>query len=365
MSRPTNAVSRSITYFRGNLRLRKRPLAYVGGWLGQKNLGDEALFLAGQHLFADWSLWPFDGSRTLTRLLRQVPLTLNGLLAGGTMINRCPEYLDIARLFFGGERRLYVLGTGVADPRFWEGRGDFRNMLGDWQGLLNECGYVGVRGPRSAELLTDAGVKNVEVVGDPVVAFAEDEPARDVVPNTLGLNIGYDHGNQWGDEKTLAGEFLLLAKQAVKAGWKVKWFVVFPRDLEMTRQIAEESGTADNICPIYHDWRHYLREVRSMSTFAGMKLHATMLSTCAYVPSLMVEYDPKCFDYMASIGEGAAVKRTDRFRADEAWDLLKGWNANRAARSKELYTAVNSLKRFQARKAAEVAKMMTLNLTRN
>lgn len=281
------------------------------------------------------------------------------------MINRCQEYLDIAKSFTNGARDLHVFGTGVADPVFFERRGDFVNMLPQWGEFLNECGYVGVRGPRSAELLADAGVSKVEVVGDPVIAFAYDTPCSEFCPGTLGLNIGYDHGNQWGDAKLLAAEFSKLARTAIDAGWRVKWFVVFPRDMEMTRQLAEATGTGGEICAEYVDPVRFMEQVRTISVFAGMKLHATMLAACAYVPSLMVEYDPKCMDFMRSIGQGGSVVRTDRFNAAEVWQTLSAWNDARTAESRAIFEAVSSLRRKQSQKARELTGVMQSNFAKN
>ena len=40
---------------------RRQRVAYVGGWRGHGNLGDEALFVAMQGLFERFLLVPFDG----------------------------------------------------------------------------------------------------------------------------------------------------------------------------------------------------------------------------------------------------------------------------------------------------------------
>jgi polysaccharide pyruvyl transferase WcaK-like protein len=363
--RSAQILKKSSDYFRNNLGAKKQGLAYVGGWLGKKNIGDEALFDAVKNLFSEFSLWHFDGSRTIATLLDRFPLTSNGLFAGGTLINRCAEHFQVADRFLRAGRKLYIFGTGVADPDFWEGRADFQSTMNDWKELLNRCGYVGVRGPRSAELLADAGVRNVEVVGDPVIAFADEEPALEIEPNSIGFNIGYNHGNQWGDERLLPEEFLALAKLAKQANWSIKWFVVFPRDLEITEQLALATGTQDNIVCIYQDAKAYMKEVRSMSTFIGMKLHATMLATCTHVPSVMLEYDPKCLDFMKSIGQGASVIRTDRFAAVRAWDLLQGMNAGRRSHSQAIHKGIHSLQQFQLSKSRAVAELLNSNSKTN
>lgn len=358
ISRQIEIVRKSADFLRHNSGVGGRPLAYVGGWLRRSNLGDEALFQAAERLFPGFSLWHFDGSRTLTHLLNRIPRTTQGLYAGGTLINRCPEYLELGELFLRRGRRLSVFGTGVADPDFWTGRGDFVDMLDRWKPFLERCEFVGVRGPRSAELLADAGVRGVEIVGDPAIAFAGDEPAAGWEPDSLGLNVGYAHGNQWGAEQAMQQEYVALAKMAKAVGWRVRWFVVFPRDLAITRDLAAASGTAESIHIEYASPARFVQAARSVATFVGMKLHATLLAICAGVPSLMVEYDPKCMDFMASIDQRDAVVRADRFGAGAAWDLLTSWNSDRDRRSRSLHTSVAALKRRQRARAAELASGM-------
>lgn len=352
-----NTLTRSLTFFRHNLDPVRRPLAYVGSWLGQQNLGDEALLHATRQTFDRFSVWHYDGSRSMTALLRRFRRTRVGVFAGGTLINRAPEYLDIARKFQEITGSLFLFGTGVADPAFWTGRGDFKHDLARWKPILDACAYVGVRGPRSASLLSDAGVDRVKVVGDPVIAFARIS-TRDPSPRTLGLNIGYNHGHQWGDEETLQREICALAKLARREGWKVKWLVVFPADLPITLRAARESDTADHVTCAYDRPEPYLDEAETLTAFVGMKLHATILSLCAHVPSLMLEYDAKCMDFMLSIGREDAVVRTDRFKADAAWAQVKSWSNRRKEESDRIRTSIEALREFHLNEAAAISERL-------
>jgi polysaccharide pyruvyl transferase WcaK-like protein len=225
-----------------------------------------------------------------------------------------------------------------------------------WRTLLNTCDYVGVRGPMSASVLGNAGVKHVEIVGDPVIALAESEPARTLDAGSLGLNIGYCSGQLWGENETrVCEEYVKLARTAKRKGYRVEWFVVWPEDLPPTRVAAVQSGTDAFIHQIYDDASAYLKTVRRMSVFVGMKLHATLLATCAYVPSVMVEYQPKCRDYMASIAQEDATVRTDQCRAELIWEMLSAWEKTREAMSNTLWRHISALKRRQSAAARYVA----------
>jgi len=352
-----NIITRTATFLRHSLDPTHVPLAYVGGWLGQRNLGDQALLHGIRRTFDRFSVWHYDGSRSMTALLRNVRRTHAGVFGGGTLINRAPEYRDLAKKFQGIVGHLAIFGTGVADPDFWTGRGDFKHDLAAWKPILNACAYVGVRGPRSAELLGDAGVERVRIVGDPVITFARN-PAQEHRPRTLGLNVGYNHGHQWGDENALQQEVCSLAKLARRDGWVVKWLVVFPADLPITMRAAQESGTSEHVVCAYERPEPYLAEVETLTAFVGMKLHSTILALCAHVPSLMLEYDPKCLDFMMSIGREDALVRTDRFKADEAWSRVKDWLNHRNQLSEEIRTAIGKLRDFHLSEARSLSAQL-------
>lgn len=354
----SRAFGKSCNYLNTALRRDKTPLAYVGGWLGQSNLGDEALYLAAQRLFDRCRLLHYDGRRTLATLLEYVPLIRFGALAGGTLINRSREWFDIAESFQTAGGELLVMGTGVAHPEFWSRYNDFIDTRAAWIPVLRRCAYVGVRGPLSAQLLSDAGLQTVDVIGDPALIFAERTACDNWIPNSLGLNLGQARQWQWGTDEQLRVEFTKLAQFASTQGWAVRWYVVWADDYETTRMAARESGTESEIVCIYDDPEAYLRDVRRMSVFVGMKLHASMLAMCAYVPLIAVEYQPKCKDFMASVDQESFMLRSDAFRAEEAWELVKKLSHERTQHSEVLFRSVNKLKSKQVAKAKDLCSLI-------
>ena len=85
-----------------------------------------------------------------------------------------------------------------------------------------------------------------------------------------------------------------------------------------------------------------------------MKLHSVVLANCSYVPSVMLEYRPKCSDYMSSVGQEKYNIRTDQFRAKDVWSLVEDMNANRERYSRELYSAIKPLRDRQKLKAEDL-----------
>lgn len=344
------ALGRSAEFAHAWLFERRPVVAYVGGWLGKSNLGDEALHAAAELLFPGICLLRFDGSRVTTALIRRVPLLSSGLLAGGTLIGQKRIWLDLARAYRVVGPELVVFGTGVAHPDFWPGE----SSLAEWRPLLEESRFVGVRGPLSAELLADAGLSRIEVVGDPVVAFAEEAVSDNPASRSLGLNCGVTAGRRWGTDDRVRNELVRVARWARTAGWKVEWYVVWPEDYEITRSAAVQSGTEEAIICCYLDAWDYLARMRKLGVFVGMKLHATVLATCALTPSIMLEYRPKCRDYMLSIGQGDAIMRTDRFTAEQVWERVQAIDASRNAAATDLAAGIHAIRTRQKALAAQL-----------
>ena len=335
--------------------------AYVGGFFGHDNLGDEALYDAVELLFSGCSILKYPRKLWLINIAKILPRVHFAILGGGTLINQIESWRLQAERCFDLFSPSFVFGTGVGDPAFWSSEPGWEDTLAKWKTILERCDYVGVRGPRSAELLADAGLDDVEGIGDPALVFAGDElPGDDsYVPDSLGLNIGQAGGVMWGDEGRVLEQYVRLAGLAKKAGWRVKWFVVYPADLEITKRAAGMSETSEEIYETYTDVGEYLELVRPLSTFVGMKLHATALATCTYVPSVMVEYRPKCRDFMRAIGQDEATVRSDVFEAEQVWEVVSAWNSNRSGAAGALYNAIGTLSKAQKARAREITQSIT------
>lgn len=328
--------------------LDRRPIFdYVGGWLGKRNLGDELLFKAYQELFPSFQFIHYDGGRLANHLHRINLRKRVGLLAGGTLIGQSKLWLDTVNSYSLARNELAVFGTGVADPRFWMDE----PPIAQWGPFLRECKYLAVRGPDSSQRLAESGHEGVPFCGDPAIAFAKETPFNNYKPGTLGINIGVSDKRMWGSEEQVCLEAAKLAKLAKAKGWEITWFVVWPKDLPITQEAAQLSGTENDIRLICEDHNTYIDAVKEMSCFVGMKLHATVLATCAQTPSIMLEYQPKCRDFMRSIGQDAFTFRTNQFDAGATWEILAEWNDHRMETAQRLSSSVLKLKTKQAKMA--------------
>lgn len=347
---------RVIRFIRETWKTPYPRLAYISGWLGHQNLGDEVLPYAMADLFRPFSLMHFEGERSVAYINQWTHSVSGGVLAGGTLINAGGGFLEHMEKSTRLLPSTFVFGSGVRDPNFWQQYGDWKDNRRQWQDVLKRCEFVGVRGPLSAGLLADVGV-SAEIVGDPVLAFFDEsrETSLQDAEVHLGLNIGQSLGRVWGSEEHIARQYSILARKAREMGWRVTWFVVWPEDLDVTKRVAEESGTADSIFAEYYSSERYIEKARRMTLFVGMKLHATILAICACVPSLMIEYRPKCRDFMQSINQDDAIIRSDVFQGAQVVETLQAWLGGIASRHAILRKEVRFLAAKQRQTAREIA----------
>lgn len=287
---------------------------------GNANLGDEAMFHAFQRIYRRTSpWWPVDlTGRLHQKLLGRRHFFRLGCLGGGTMIFQSPGPIRQLREWRDRGIPLATFGTGVRDPEFWNNlprelrRSEDVTAEEEWLDLLRGFAAVGVRGVRSAELLNDRGI-TAEVVGDPALELTAEELAPPGETRHLGVNIGQSYGRLWGgNEQAVLDHMGEAIGRLAENGWGVTLFCVWDEDLDMTHRLADRLGPA--VRKVVHepiDAGRYMDEVRRCEVFLGLKLHAVILAICAGVPGVMVEYRPKCRDFMETLGQQDRCIRCD------------------------------------------------------
>lgn len=345
--------------------LEKRPhMSYIGAWDKTPNLGDKALATAARLLFPQCGFidYPCTRPEYFYKIAKRLRFIKYGLLAGGTLINRTDRALEMANECFPLCKKSIVFGSGVADTSFWKDQPNWHNNIDKWRPVLESCSYLGVRGPLSAANLIDAGFKNVEVIGDPILVCAEQRTSEHSKPikRSIGLSISHPgiepYENMWGSLASLSDQYIKLASILRQKGWKVRWLIADYRETEMVKKIAAASGTDQEIIDSGGNYKTWMDLVRPLSAFVGMKLHSVALATCAYVPSIMCEYRPKCADYMSYIGQESNTVRTDEFDADMIFQRVEDMDSQRQRYSGILYDSISPLKEKQIRKAQQLIR---------
>ena len=302
---------------------------YSASWTGHGNLGDEAMRAAYDRVFG----------------AHPVPV-----LAGGTLINRGDGVLDAYAAACGASgHSLPTFGTGVADPAFWRDRGGWHNRLAEWAAILKDLPGVGVRGPRSAAMLQDAGVP-AHVVGDPALVFWRYRDETRPATGNVGLNVGLSGGDVWGDENDIERACIDLAQRMEAHGLHVTVFPAWTDDVPACQRVAYACKHA-NLSPHTTDAERFIASLEHIDVMVGMKLHACVLAACANVPFVALEYRPKCRDFCESLDWGHCV-RTDALDPAElcgrAIGLMDTLEENRRWLSTRVVTLSDRFRRYCA-----------------
>jgi hypothetical protein len=317
------------------------------GWIGFKNLGDEATFQLCRQRFPtirwspfnemDYTAKPAQFVRQSGLDLKQVRRVLSEELSTGRRLRALAvrTKLRLARLggsevgICGGDMfinrnasslRAYtevrkrtgspvpVFGTGVAHPEFWIGRDpDWVDRREDWIALFEELPVVGVRGPYSKAHLEEAGGRNVVVCGDPAVmlhaGYANKPPrVRQDGPLRIGVNAGA-YPRTWGTPAEIQTCVTALARWLREAGHRVEIIPTWSRDESACAEVAQQAGLDSSaihrVCTSHED---FLSQIENLDMMVAWNLHAGILAAAANVPFVSIEYQPKCRDFAASIG---------------------------------------------------------------
>jgi polysaccharide pyruvyl transferase WcaK-like protein len=242
-----------------------------------------------------------------------------------------------------------MVGAGVDDPTFWASIGRERNdELARWSSLLRRFESVTVRGPLSAEMLLDRCDIRAEVVGDPALILGRDMAQSSMPGRTIGVNLGFPpSGAFWGQDAAKVSNSLATALSGLRAqGWRVRYFPTCRDDVQALRSLGQAIGDPERDLPRrpYRKASRFLIDVEQCQMFIGLKLHSVVLAAARGVPSLILEYRPKCRDFQASIGQAEYVLRTDEVTASKVHDALHELRKNRQAVSADLRRQVEHLR---------------------
>lgn len=274
---------------------------YVG-WTGNQNLGDEALYLSVQKLLS----WARVTDRGIAGKLL--------ILGGGTLLNR--GYLkhllphDLPRV----ER--VIMGTGVANPDYW---GTPWEKPEEWLEFLSTCGYVGVRGPMSAQILRDWGWDGpLEIVGDPALFLPTPDGARD--PERVLVCPAWTKGLLWGDSDQVVQQVLAeMVSGLSQRGYRVEMLSANPLDDRMVFEIIRQAGLPD--LPYHPGYNMTIENAMNLLSSVGVvvaeRLHGAVLAAAAGTPFVALEYRPKVRDFARSLDLDQLAIRTDQISADQ------------------------------------------------
>lgn len=335
-------------------------VAYLG-WHGLGNLGDDAIYDAvrGQLpgvTFLDLPRLPHQliyatataamGFNRSLRRSRQV-------VGGGTLVGRSQWRLLVTRgLALTKDNGSHAIGVGVEDPVFGgRNSGSGKGELKRWAPILSRFRNVSVRGPRSAELLSDIGL-TVEVSGDPALLL----PRPDVTPEDglIGVNLGFGD-DLWGhDPVALAEEVALGVKQLASYGYRFIGILMNPEDRRWTEVALRDIPGAELVLPA--NPAAAAGEFARCSAAIVTRLHASVLASLSDTPVVSLEYQPKCRDFALAIDDDRSLIRTDAVSGAAVVDRVLDAIANSSDIRSSKRNAVTALRQRLQGEYADLAR---------
>ncbi|HEY1842508.1 MAG TPA: polysaccharide pyruvyl transferase family protein, partial [Mycobacterium sp.] len=216
------------------------------------NIGDDAIYdavrsqLPGATVL-DLPRFPRDkiyaAATGLNRSLRRS----TQVVGGGTLVGRRHWRRLVTRgQALTRDNGSYAIGVGVEDPSFVGRRsGSGKGELKRWVPILSEFHTVSVRGPRSAQLLAEAGL-DVNVSGDPALLLPRPDVAAE--DGLIGLNLGFGD-DLWGrDPAQVAEQIAGATKQLASQGHRFVGILMNRADRRWTER-ALTGITADIVHP--------------------------------------------------------------------------------------------------------------------
>lgn len=343
--------------------LTRRTRAQYIGCLDIDNLGDVAVFLAIQDIFAHDVA--FATRRVPQKLSNAIGDYINPhaiFLGGGTLIKKSRKYLkqmnDSKRLY--PEAKTIIFGTGVGDIDMWNQFGIPTDVSG-WCEALEQADYVSVRGPISQAHLKKWGLKReVPAIGDPAVWFARDRITPKRRQMRIGLNLGSTRGQLHGQDDNRVLEFgANFLKKLDTDGWEITLFPVIESDVTFLKQVVEQAGI--DMPPMHMDFLNVAATVAALEqqdVFVGEKLHSVILANCAYTPAIMLEYRTKCRDYMQSVDQLEWNVRTDALDTDQIYEKVRALYDDLNGHQARLYTTLQAQKADLRQAAQEVITIL-------
>lgn len=334
-----------------------KPIVSYMGWTGFANLGDEILYKAHQELFPHMNVVSYRKSvfdKIYKLISRKDTLYKAAFLGGGTLINQSDSWINQIEQMEALGIPVYCLGTGVTENDFRAAHE--KTSLAKWVKVLDRFNYVGIRGPYSQQLLQEAGFKEAEVVGDTALALAPATYDSNRESKVIGINFGLiSENNIWGDKDEYTQNIVIIIKKLIKAGYTIHLLPVWDKDLPSNKALLEAVDSPNCLLISRFDsLENYQEELQKCSLFIGQKLHATIMACMLRIPSIMIEYQPKCRDFMASIDMERWVVKTSECKPDYILGLIDALQSHCETIQSTINSHVVSYKDTQIRIASEI-----------
>jgi polysaccharide pyruvyl transferase WcaK-like protein len=325
---------------------KERQIIYYG-WLGNYNLGDEAIYRAIKNIFSSYHFTPVPADTFYGFNREYSPVTIVG---GSTGI---PDWMDC----LWPTRYSYIFGSGVKDQSAYVYDYLFRCVRGRpkvkvWVNRLKAFRYIGVRGEISKKALAEWGI-NSTVIGDPAFSLKSSNSfKRDM--KKIAVNFGSD-GILWGmNDAVVFREMTAVVKTLKEAGYDVVLVPFNIKDAPNLKKLADQQSVG-----FFDDWFNVESTVNlfaSCMMTIGERVHSLGLSAAAGTPFIGLEYQPPCYEIAQSLGFQDYTIRTDLLSEKNILQLFDKLAKNYDKMHNILLANVDTYRRKQANFASQISQ---------
>lgn len=318
-----------VLYFK--LLLDKRPKLFYVGIKNNGNFGDILLFdIISEFLENKYCI--INVGHKLSEvpwILRKFSLSPSVIiLGGGTIIRKGfnnNSTLKTIEFFqrLNRNTKFYCLGAGVGSDDFMSSFGFSNNKRG-WIKVLERFEFIGLRGPDSVVTLKDWGASfNTSIIYDPGVSInvceVYNKKKLRINSKVLGINFCDLDGRIYGNENVFATNIKVLMEKLIQDHFKVVFFSTKYED-----KFYIERVLGYDIELVLLDKKEKVEcFFKSVDMVLSQRLHGNIFSFSFDVPFLMINYEPKCIDFIKSFNSDYKyVLSTDTFLPELAINYL-------------------------------------------
>ena len=318
---------------------KKAPCVLISGYYGFGNCGDEAVLLAViqclKKLKPDVCITVLSNTPAVTKTLYDVnavqrwnPISIilatiscDMLISGGgsllqdvTSSKSLLYYLAVIKCALFLKKKVFIYSQGIGPLSGERNRSRVARVF-------NRCSDITVRDKRSAELLSQSGVRQaVSVTSDPVMALTREDIDNRAVEQDKPLLIAIIR--PWADNQHIAPIADFLDAQVLN-GWDVMLVpAYYEQDIDVLIGIGRLMAQQHHILEEKLTAREFIMLISSANCVLSMRLHGLICAMAMEIPMLALSYDPKVEAFMEQAKLGQFCFKYDQFNREVAESIM-------------------------------------------
>jgi polysaccharide pyruvyl transferase WcaK-like protein len=157
-----------------------------------------------------------------------------------------------------------------------------------------------------------------------VVQFARDTVIPKRAADRIGVNVS-NYSHFWGHSQERTVRVLSdLISLLIHEGWMVTLFPSMPEDHTLSLGVRDAVDSDQlTVFGNYADRESLFEQLAAQDLFVGVKLHMVIAACCVTTPAIMIGYQPKCLDFMRTMGLETFHIRSDHLDLNHLVDVIR------------------------------------------